>query len=39
MDRRSFIVGSGAVLTTAFVAKANWYIRNKNAFKNQVGLG
>ena len=31
MDRRSFLVGSGAVLTSAFVAKANWYIRNKNA--------
>ena len=31
MDRRSFLIGSGAVLTTAFVAKANWYIRNKNA--------
>ena len=31
MDRRSFLVGSGAVLTTAFVAKAKWYIRNKNA--------
>ena len=31
MDRRPFLIGSDAVLTTAFVAKANWYIRNKNA--------
>ena len=31
MDRRSFLVGSGAILTSNFVDKANWFLRNKNA--------
>ena len=30
MDRRSFLVGSGSILTTAFVDKANWFLRNRN---------
>ena len=30
MDRRSFLVGSGSLLTAAFVDKANWFLRNKN---------
>ena len=30
MDRRSFLVGSGSILTAAFVDKANWFLRNKN---------
>ena len=30
MDRRSFLVGSGLILTSAFVDKANWFLRNKN---------
>ena len=31
MDRRSFLVGGGAILTAAYVDKANWFLRNKNA--------
>ena len=31
MDRRSFLIGSGAILTSAYVDKANWFLRNKNA--------
>ena len=31
MDRRSFLIGAGSILTAAFVDKANWFIRNKNA--------
>lgn len=31
MDRRSFLIGSGSILTAAFVDKANWFLRNKNA--------
>ena len=31
MDRRSFLIGSGSILTTAFVDKANWFLRNKNS--------
>lgn len=31
MDRRSFLIGGGAILTAAYVDKANWFLRNKNA--------
>lgn len=31
MDRRSFLIGSSAVLTSTFVDKADWFLRNKNA--------
>ncbi|MDB9946404.1 hypothetical protein OAD38_08575, partial [Ascidiaceihabitans sp.] len=31
MDRRSFLIGSGALLTSSFVDKANWFLRNQNA--------
>lgn len=31
MDRRSFLIGSSAILTSSFVDKANWFLRNKNA--------
>ena len=31
MNRRSFLVGSGSILTSAFVDKANWFLRNKNS--------
>ena len=31
MNRRSFLIGSGSILTTAFVEKADWFIRNRNA--------
>jgi hypothetical protein len=31
MNRRSFLIGSGTILTAAFVDKANWFLRNKNA--------
>ena len=31
MNRRSFLIGSGSILTTAFVDKADWFIRNRNA--------
>ena len=31
MDRRSFLIGAGSILTAAFVDKANWFIRNKSA--------
>jgi hypothetical protein len=31
IDRRSFIIGSGAVLTASYVEKAAWFLRNKNA--------
>ena len=31
IDRRSFLIGSGAILTSAYVDKANWFLRNKNA--------
>lgn len=31
MDRRSFLIGSSSILTTAYLDKANWYLRNKNA--------
>ena len=31
MDRRSFLVGAGSIITSAYVDKANWFLRNKNA--------
>ena len=31
MDRRSFLIGSSAILTSSFVDKADWFLRNKNA--------
>ena len=38
MNRRSFLIGTGSILSTAFVDKANWFLRNQNAvvpfFKN-----
>ena len=32
MDRRSLLIGSGSILTAAFVDEANWYLRNKDSF-------
>ena len=29
IDRRSFLIGAGALLTTCFVHKADWYLDNK----------
>ncbi len=31
MDRRSFLIGTGSILSTAFVDKANWFLRNQNS--------
>ena len=31
MNRRSFLIGTGSILSTAFVDKANWFLRNQNA--------
>ena len=31
IDRRSFLIDSGAILTSAYVDKANWFLRNRNA--------
>ena len=31
MDRRSFLIGAGSILTSAYVAKANWFLTNKNS--------
>ena len=31
MDRRSFLIGSGALLTTSFVAKAEWFLDNRKS--------
>ena len=31
MKRRSFLIGAGSILTSAYVAKANWFLRNQNA--------
>ena len=31
IDRRYFLIGSGAILTSVDVEKANWFLRNKNA--------
>ena len=38
MDRRSFLIYAGSILTAAFVDKANWFIRNKNAVAPLVQL-
>ena len=39
MDRRSFLVGTGLILTTAFLDKADWFLRNKNTVVPRVRLG
>ena len=31
MNRRSFLIGTGTILSTAFVDKANWFLRNKKS--------
>ncbi len=31
MDRRSFLIGSGSFLTTAYLAKAEWFLTNKKS--------
>ena len=31
MDRRSFLIGSGALLTASFVEKAEWYLDKKKS--------
>jgi hypothetical protein len=31
MDRRSFLIGTGSLLTTAYLEKADWFLRNKNS--------
>ena len=31
MNRRSFLISTGSILSTAFVDKANWFLRNKNS--------
>jgi hypothetical protein len=31
MDRRSFLIGSSTILTSAFVDKADWFLRNEKA--------
>ena len=31
IDRRSFLIGSSTILTSAYVDKANWFLRNQNA--------
>jgi hypothetical protein len=31
MDRRTFLIGASSILTTAYLDKANWFLRNKNA--------
>ena len=31
MNRRSFLIGTGPILSTAFLDKANWFLRNQNA--------
>jgi hypothetical protein len=30
MDRRSFLIGAGSILTSAYVEKANWFLTNRN---------
>ena len=29
MERRQFIIGAGAILTTAFVSKAEWFLEHE----------
>ena len=31
MDSRSFLIGAGTILTSSYVDKANWFLRNQNA--------
>ena len=31
MNRRSFLIGSSSLLTTAYLAKADWYLTNKKS--------
>ena len=31
IDRHSFLIGAGSIITAAYVDKASWFIRNKNA--------
>ena len=31
IERRSFLIGAGSILTSAYVVKANWFLRNQNA--------
>ena len=31
IDRRYFLIGSGEILTSSYVDKANWFLRNQNA--------
>ena len=31
MERRQFLVGSGAILTSAFVTKAEWFLHEQKA--------
>ena len=31
MDRRSFLIGSSSLLTTAYLAKADWFLTNKKS--------
>ena len=31
MDRRSFLIGAGSIITSAYVEKANWFLNNKNS--------
>ena len=31
IDRRSFLIGSGAILTSTYVDKTSWFLKNKNA--------
>ena len=31
MNRRSFLIGTSSILSTAFVDKANWFLRNQNS--------
>ena len=30
MNRRSFLIGTGTILSTTFLDKANWFLRNQN---------
>lgn len=31
MDRRSFLIGSSSLLTTAYLTKADWFLKNKKS--------
>ena len=30
IDRRSFLIGAGSILTVPFIEKAEWFLRNRN---------